>query len=337
MNQIEMFWQTYLQIEKEMLDIAKYIYITDENGDKQLNVYSPHIANLLVRVCVEIEAISKVLYYRLGGSKQRGDKSLMFDTDCLKLVDINYAISKKEVIITCPLFNITKDANKIFNTLKHAHKRQGTSWERAYQAVKHDRYSSLSKGTVCNLIHAIGALYLLNIYYKNIKYCIKYQDFLTFDFSLGSSIFSVNKPEEKYVIDVINNCQCQAKLQSNSSPYILKYTDASYKRILEINNKLEEDINNFIKQQPEFNKEEFFDQIKVQQDKGRVVLFPELCKYRINKKIPVNLSFEERKKLLIESEEWNSNLIKTSISKKMMKSQWKTFKKRLIILEYYMD
>ncbi len=182
--------------------------------------------------------------------------------------------------------------------------------------VKHDRYSSLSKGTVCNLIHAIGALYLLNIYYKNIKYRIKYKNFLTFDFSLGSSIFSVNMPEEEYVIDVINNCQCQAKLQSNSSPYILKYTDASYKRILEINNKIEEDINNFIKQQPEFNEKEFLDQIKVQKDKGRVILFSELCKYRINKKIPVNLSFKERKKLLIESEEWNSNLMKTSVSKK---------------------
>ena len=30
MNKSELFWQTYLNLEKDLLEVAKYIYITDE-------------------------------------------------------------------------------------------------------------------------------------------------------------------------------------------------------------------------------------------------------------------------------------------------------------------
>lgn len=308
MNKSEIFWQTYLKIEREMLEIAKYIYVTDENNEGQLNVYSPHIADLLVRTCIEIEALSKELYFNLGGPKQRGDKSLMFDIDCLKLIDINYKTSKKKVLISCLSFNLTKDKNKEFRPLKEAHKKQGTDWERAYQAVKHDRYSSLSKGTILNLIHAIGALYLLNIYYKNVKLYSKYLDVSKIDFSLGSMIFAVKKPEEKYVVDVINNKRINDVLEANESPFILKYTDSSYKSVLEANDKMNEEMKKYLSEQPEFNELEFQNQINAAKNEGKIMIFWELCKYRINKRIPCSLPFEKRKELLIKSPEWNGNV-----------------------------
>lgn len=83
----------------------------------------------------------------------------MFDTDCLKLIDMKCQTHKKMVLITCSKFNITKDENISFRPLKEAHKQKGTDWERSYQAVKHDRYSSLSKGTVLSLIHALGGFF----------------------------------------------------------------------------------------------------------------------------------------------------------------------------------
>ena len=46
MNKSEIFWQTFLSLEKELLEVSRFIYITDENGDIQLKVYSPHIADL---------------------------------------------------------------------------------------------------------------------------------------------------------------------------------------------------------------------------------------------------------------------------------------------------
>lgn len=183
MNRSEMFWQTYLKIENEMLEISKYIYITDEPDDSQLNVFSPYIADLLIRVCVEIEAISKELYHNLGGEKKRGYNSLKFDVECLKKIDMTYKTSKKMVYVSCPMFNLTKDNNRMFRPLNKAHKTQGTAWESAYQAIKHDRYESLSKGTVRNLLHALGALYLLNIYNRNVKLYSKYTEVSKLDFS----------------------------------------------------------------------------------------------------------------------------------------------------------
>ena len=157
-----------------------YIFFTDEvseNSDgsiitracnSQLEVFSPHIADLLVRCCVEIEAISKELYFDNGGTKKRGDSTIMFDTDCLKLIDIKWQTHTKKVMVVAPSFNFTKEENRVLRPLKEAHKQKGTSWERAYQAVKHDRFASLHMGTVKAFLHALAALYLLNIYYRNI-------------------------------------------------------------------------------------------------------------------------------------------------------------------------
>ena len=53
-----MYWPVYKNIEREFLKIAEYINICDE----QLKVYSFHIADLIIRCAIEIEAISKELY-----------------------------------------------------------------------------------------------------------------------------------------------------------------------------------------------------------------------------------------------------------------------------------
>lgn len=121
MNKSELFWQTYLNLEKELIDLSKYIYITDEKiryknkklieekCDTQLETFSPYIADLIVRTCVEIEAISKELYFELGGTKSRGTKDLFFDEDCLKQIDIKCHSSKKIVLITCPFFTLNDE------------------------------------------------------------------------------------------------------------------------------------------------------------------------------------------------------------------------------------
>lgn len=81
MEKSDIFWQTYLNLEKEAIELSKYIFFTDEvlinskNGivvqscNSQLETFSPYIADLLVRCCVQIEAISKELYFDNGGQK----------------------------------------------------------------------------------------------------------------------------------------------------------------------------------------------------------------------------------------------------------------------------
>ena len=316
MKKSDIFWQTYLNLEKEAIEVSKYIFFTDEvlvNGkggivaqscNTQLETFSPHIADLLVRCCVQIEAISKELYFDNGGTKARGDSSILFDEDCLKLIDIKWQTHNKTVMVVAPFFNFVKDENRILKQLKEANKRQGTYWEKAYQAVKHDRYSSLHKGNVKAFIHALAALYLLNLYYRNDSWVTKYQDISKLDYSMGSAIFTVKPP-------VANQLWHGNSPTITESPYVVSYQDADYQRIEEMQRKEEQALNDYWINQPELREPAFQAQLQeaVEREKKdphqRVMHIWELAKYRLNKKIPNTLTFEERKVCLINSKEWN--------------------------------
>lgn len=317
MKKADIFWQTYLNLEKEAIEVSKYIFFTDEvlvnsggsivaqSCTSQLEAFSPYISDLLVRCCVQIEALSKELYFDNGGTKPRGDASILFDEDCLKLIDIKWQTHNKVVLVVAPFFNFTKDENKILKPLKEAHKRQGTYWERAYQAVKHDRYSSLQKGNVKAFIHALAALYLLNLYYRNDSWVTKYQDISKQDYSMGSAIFSVKAP-------VVNQPWYGNMPTHSESPYVVTYSDQDYQRIEAIQQKEHQALNDYWSKQPELHEPAFVAQLQAALDrekndpKQRVMHIWELVKYRLNKKFPSTLPFEERKALLINSSEWKS-------------------------------
>jgi len=315
MKKSDIFWQTYLNLENEVIVVSKYIFFTDEvlvNGNggidtqsckTQLETFSPHIADLLVRCCVQIEAISKELYFDNGGAKARGDSTIFFDEDCLKLIDIKWQTHNKTVMVVAPYFNFTNDENRILRPLKEAHKRQGTYWERAYQAVKHDRYSSLQKGNVKALIHALAALFLLNLYYRNDSWVTKYNDVSKIDYSIGSAIFAVKSPEA-------NQLWYGNNPTISESPYVVCYEDADYQHIEKLRRHENQALNDYWIKQPELNEPEFKAQlqrsyeIEKNDPRQRVMPIWELAKYRLTKRIPSTLTFEERKTLLIDSDEW---------------------------------
>lgn len=291
-----------------MIEVSKFIFITDEvivnrNGvevvehcDSQLRTFSPYIADLLVRCCVQIEAISKELYYDNGGTKQRGDNTIFFDEDCLKLIDIKWETHNKRVLVVAPYFNLTKDENKTLRPLKEAHKRGGAYWEKGYQAVKHDRYASLQKGNVKALVQALAALYLLNLYYRNDSWITKYEDLSKRDYSMGSALFAVMPP-------VAGQLWYGNQPQKSESPYVVTYRETDYKRIEEIQRAERDALNGYWRQQPELQEPEFLSQLQKaidnekQNPSNRVMYLWELAKYRLNKIAPKSLPFAERKKL----------------------------------------
>lgn len=316
MKKSDIFWQTYLSLEKEFINVSNFIFITDEittheHGkeitqpcNSQLETFSPYIADLLIRCCVQIEAISKELYYDNGGTKQRGDKNLFFDEDCLKLIDIKWAIHDKRVLVVAPFFNLTKEENRILRPLKNAHKRAGTFWEKAYQAVKHDRFASLKDGNIKALLHSMAALYLLNLYYRNDSWIIKYQELSKTDFSMGSSIFAVKQPE-------VGQLWYGNTPIIGESPYVVRYQTEDYKRIEAMQKADNEALNNYWQQQPEIKEPEFLAILEKERKKQeldpshRILYFGELGIYRLKKMLPTHLPFEERKEKLVKSEAWN--------------------------------
>ena len=325
-NKSDIFWQTYLNLEGEVLNLSKFIYFTDTTrtidktmnherlqDNKQLDTFSPFIADLLVRCCVEIEAISKELYFENGGTKVRGSSDIYFDTDCLALLNSKWHIDNKEVIVSSSNFYFVKDENRVFAPLNKADLRSKVYWAKAYQAVKHDRYYNLHHGNIKALLQALGALYLLNIYNRDIKLTTKYLESNKLDMSFGSKIFSLNKATDN-CIDVINGKEITSILHSEKSPYILKYTDVYYHQILDINKKCSESLSDYILSQPELKEQAFIMQIAYAKERektnphDKVIITQELCKYRLNKKIPQNLPFEERKNLFIKTSEWDGRI-----------------------------
>ena len=153
----------YHRLEKEVISLTNSIMF----NDKQLEVYSLAIGDIIIRCAVEIEAISKELYTRSGGEK----KHPYFDTDCLqRLVDL-WSIDKKRLNITHPNMYFSSGKSVLY-PLRNANKwgDSASQWKIAYQAIKHNRTQSIANATVDNMINALGALYILNLYYVDEKF-----------------------------------------------------------------------------------------------------------------------------------------------------------------------
>ena len=105
-----LYWPVYKNLEKEFLQLSDYIHFCDE----QMKVYSMHIADLIVRCSIEIEALSKELYNLLGGNmapvdEQGNKRDLYFDTDCLDLLEQKWHLGKKEITVSATTFYFTEE------------------------------------------------------------------------------------------------------------------------------------------------------------------------------------------------------------------------------------
>lgn len=242
MNKINLFWPVYKNLEKEFLNLADYIHFSDD----QINTYSMHIADLIIRCAIEIEAISKELYYELGGdrlpvNKDGGKRDLYFDTDCLDLLENKWKLGKKQVIVSATTFYFSDETNKILTPLHKANKRgtSGSKWKAAYQAIKHSRIDSLKKATIKNLLNAMGALYILNLYYRDEHFEVK-GDFFSnpvFDNSIGSDVFSIfTYNADSVTVSAHMDDSSITKNENNDldrSVYIIKFDDSSFENMHE--------------------------------------------------------------------------------------------------------
>ena len=194
MSKTNIYWQVYLNLEKEFLRLADTIYINDE----QQEVYSMRIADLLIRTVIEIEALTKELYLTNDGAVVP-DVEMYFDTVCMAHLDGLWNLDKKVVQVVSPSIYFEKEENKEFCPLHKASKRGSSSsdWNKAYQAVKHNRVKELSKGSIKNLIHSLAALYVLNLYYRDERINgLSGLDKANVNRGFGSSLFAVKIHKE---------------------------------------------------------------------------------------------------------------------------------------------
>ena len=179
----------YLNLERELLGLADTIYIDDD----QQNVYSMRIADLLIRTVIEIEALAKDLYLSNGGVAVPNEE-MFFDSVCMAYLDGLWNLDNKVVQVVSPNIYFEKEENIVLRPLHKASKR-GTSsadWNKAYQAVKHNRVKDINKGSIKNMIHGLAALYVLNLYYRGERMSGLFDaDKANINGSFGSALFSV--------------------------------------------------------------------------------------------------------------------------------------------------
>lgn len=234
-----LYWPIYKNIEKEVLELSNLIHF----DDKQISVYSVKITELLIRCSVEIESISKDLYIENGGEIPKC-RDLYFDTDCLQALEDKWLLSKKVLILSSSTFHFQEDTNKVLTPLYKSYKRgtSGSDWKKAYQAVKHKRVTSLSKGNIGNLIRALGALFILNIYFKNDIFALEKDNKATsFPINCGSDLFSIkihkwtgNDGLGAYVkAEDFDECIYLAKLTSNTESKMKQATEKMHSSNLE--------------------------------------------------------------------------------------------------------
>ena len=245
------YWPIYKNLEEEAVNLSRYVQIDDE----QVDVYSMHIADLIVRCAMEIEAISKELYWKNGGTKLIGDdgdeRNLYFDTDCINYLNDLWGICEKEIIVSSENFYFEKDENLIIQPLYKGHKRSGAKWNKAYQAVKHDRKGSIKQGNIKNMIFALGALYILNLYYldSTVDLGITTTPLELFDSRMGYIIFSSSVVNATIDVkmgadtgdDVISD---EIKEKSKNAIYIIRYKKKSWEKI---NQAIKEDNEKLLK------------------------------------------------------------------------------------------
>lgn len=180
------YWQIYLQFEKEL----KEIMYTISFDKKQKNVYSPRIAELIVRIGMQIESVAQRIYARekTDGGKVNyrtaiklfnkkwnlREKGIVIITDNIKSTDKQLYLTPfknetyKESYICDKIYYASKDAPTEFKgNIPTEERVKAYQWENAYNNLKHNFYESIERyGTVINLITIASVLYILDVYWS---------------------------------------------------------------------------------------------------------------------------------------------------------------------------
>ncbi|NRB18920.1 MAG: hypothetical protein HRU33_15495 [Rhodobacteraceae bacterium] len=162
-NSINQYWPIYRRLEKSVDDLTHSIHICDD----QLDVYSSEIADLIIRIGAEVEAISKSIYRRDFDTDMQADAK--FDDVAIKRFVREWKLNQKIAILSHPncfcsdreFLPFVKDTNRTGKQNKTF------SWNNAYQNLKHNREKAFSFASVRYLLSGMAALYILNLYYRD--------------------------------------------------------------------------------------------------------------------------------------------------------------------------
>jgi hypothetical protein len=164
----EHYIRAFLIIQKDLLNLFDYI----EPSDKNLHTYSFRIHELLLRICVEIEA-NCVAILSENGYNKAGNWTM----DDYRKINATHRLSSYEVKL--PIWYGQKNIRKPFDNWSTL---TSLPWYKAYNETKHDRHGKFANATFEHLTDAVSALV-----------AILASQFYTYDFSPSDTLLSIGE------------------------------------------------------------------------------------------------------------------------------------------------
>ena len=143
-----LFTRAFLALQKEMEDLFSYV----EPADNNKKTFSYKIQQLLIRVCIELEANFKAI---MSENKYSKDSNWWGINDYWK-INVSHKLSEYKVYM--PTW---EGKNKEFAPFVEWRKSPRLSWYRAYQRTKHNRASLLYEANMKNLMNAFCGLFVV--------------------------------------------------------------------------------------------------------------------------------------------------------------------------------
>lgn len=152
----EHFTRAFSIIQSDLVNLFEFI----EPSDINLSTYSFRIHQLLMRVCIEVEANFKAILKeniyspKTNAGRLRLEKDWKIDD--FKKVNKSHHLDAYEVE-----FPFWKGQKSVFKPFQSWGNDQGLQWYQAYNKSKHDRFNSFHEANFENLLLAFSGLFVL--------------------------------------------------------------------------------------------------------------------------------------------------------------------------------
>ena len=149
-------WNYFIALENDIDNISHYIELSRYNK----NTYSIELAKLLMTASSEIDVILKMICNIYGEKTENiNEYKNCVKKYCKNMINEKYFINKY-LMSGKPWFCWSKKDDK------------NPIWWKAYNSVKHSRNISFRDAKLENVLNAVGALLICNIYYYSLKFSL---------------------------------------------------------------------------------------------------------------------------------------------------------------------
>ena len=182
MSNKNIHWPYYLSLESDVDKLTRYIEFTEDN----YSTYSVELVRLFLSICSEVDVVMKELCAIASPSSKPSN------------IDAYKKVIKAEIPSLITESAISSKFGFYFKPWEKWETATGNpDWWKQHNNVKHQRNNFYSQANLKNVLEALAALYIVNVYLHFVA-CKEHSKFV---FSLGDTITQLSTQLDFYRID----------------------------------------------------------------------------------------------------------------------------------------